>query len=303
MGDRMEIEGLHLLLTYKCDQECEHCFVWSSPRSSGTMSLGQVKSLVDQAAEVPSIKTIYFEGGEPFLFYPILISGIEYAQSRGFDMGVVTDAYWASNEENAALWLEPLLDKGIVDFSISTDEFHGTEEAQNARRAAQTAKKAGLPVSWLRVRGMDTYTKGADGSEDEWELYFRGRAAEKLGKKANKRPWNELTHCPEDPPKIRRLHVDAYGNLLFCQGISIGNVWAQPLAEILDDFVPEKHPIIGPLIVGGPVELSRSCGVKSADEYPDACQFCYAIRVEMISRRLFRGVLRPLQCYGMEGMD
>lgn len=300
----MEIEGLHLLLTYKCDQECEHCFVWSSPRSDGTMSVRQVKSIVDQAAEIPSIRTIYFEGGEPFLFYPILIRGVEYAQSRGFDIGVVTDAYWASDEESAALWLEPLLDKGIVDFSISTDEFHGTgEQAQNARRAARAAEKAGLPVSWLRIRGMDACATGADGEGDEFELYFRGRAAEKLGKRAKKRPWNELTHCPEDPPGIRRLHVDAYGNLQFCQGISIGNVWAQPLAKILDGFIPEKHPMIGPLIEGGPVALSRSCGVKPADDYPDACQFCYAIRTEMISRRLFRGVLRPLQCYGMEAVD
>ena len=45
------LEELHLLLTYRCDMECDHCFVWSSPRTWATMSMKEVRSVIDQAAD------------------------------------------------------------------------------------------------------------------------------------------------------------------------------------------------------------------------------------------------------------
>jgi hypothetical protein len=298
------LEELHLLLTYRCDMECDHCFVWSSPRSWATMSLKDIISIVDQAVEVPTIKTIYFEGGEPFLYFPLLLKGVEYARSNGFDIGVVTNAYWATNDDDASLWLEPLLDRGIVDLSISIDEYHGTNEPKrNVERAVNAAREAGLPVNVLEIQGMKAYTGKAPVESEASELYFRGRAAEKLVKDASRYRHDQVGGCPENPPNIRRLHVDCFGNLQFCQGISIGNIWIQPLVKIVETFVPEKHPIIGPLMRGGLPELSKTCGMMPSDNYADACHFCYLIRVEMISKRMYRGILRPLQAYGMEGID
>ncbi len=45
----MKLTGLHLLLTYECNYECDHCFVWSSPRQSGTMTLDKIERILDQA--------------------------------------------------------------------------------------------------------------------------------------------------------------------------------------------------------------------------------------------------------------
>ena len=33
------LSGLHLLLTYKCNYECDHCFVWGGPSQKGTMAV------------------------------------------------------------------------------------------------------------------------------------------------------------------------------------------------------------------------------------------------------------------------
>jgi len=295
------LKELHLLLTYRCDSECDHCFVWSSPRSWVTMSLDQVREMLDQAADIGTIRTIYFEGGEPFLYYPILAAGVEYAHEKGFDIGVVTNAYWASSENDAKLWLEPLLDKGITDFSISTDEYHGGEvEAANAKRAERAARDLGLPVNVLKVQDARRKASPEEGQET---LYFRGRAAEKLVKDAEKRPWEELGGCPENPPDIRRLHLDPFGHVLFCQGISIGNINVQPLSRIVEGFVPDKHPIVGPLIKGGVAELARKAGFMPDGKYADPCHLCYTIRLEMISKRMYRNILRPLQAYGMDGID
>ncbi len=35
----MKLTGLHLLLTYRCDSECDHCFAWGGPGQEGTMTL------------------------------------------------------------------------------------------------------------------------------------------------------------------------------------------------------------------------------------------------------------------------
>ena len=47
----MKLEGLHILLTYQCTYECDHCFVWGSPRQTGTLTLEQIEN-IRQCADV-----------------------------------------------------------------------------------------------------------------------------------------------------------------------------------------------------------------------------------------------------------
>ena len=89
----MNLTGLHLLLTYKCTFECEHCFVWGSPWQNGVMNLEQIHEILRQARETESIDWIYCEGGEPFLYYPILMRGVQMATAMGFRSGIVSNAY------------------------------------------------------------------------------------------------------------------------------------------------------------------------------------------------------------------
>jgi pyruvate-formate lyase-activating enzyme len=67
----MPLTGVHFLLSYQCTYECDHCFVWSSPSAGGTITLETLTAVLDQALELGSVTNIYFEGGEPFLFYPL----------------------------------------------------------------------------------------------------------------------------------------------------------------------------------------------------------------------------------------
>ena len=77
----MKLSGLHILLTYQCTYECDHCFVWGSPWQSGTLTLEQVRDILRQAREA-NVEWIYFEGGEPFLYYPLLRRGVRRAWIR-----------------------------------------------------------------------------------------------------------------------------------------------------------------------------------------------------------------------------
>ena len=75
------LNGIHFLLTYKCNYECDHCFLYCGPHSVGTFTLEQIRTVLDEAVKIGTIKWIYFEGGEPFLFYPIMVEGIKVVMS------------------------------------------------------------------------------------------------------------------------------------------------------------------------------------------------------------------------------
>ena len=135
----MKLSGLHLLLTYQCTLECDHCFVWGSPWQSGTMTLQKIEQILQQARDLGTVEWIYFEGGEPFLYYAVLLKGVQMAAEMGFQVGVVSNSYWATAEQDAREWLRPFA--GLIqDLSVSSDLFHWSEklsqQAKNARAAA-----------------------------------------------------------------------------------------------------------------------------------------------------------------------
>ena len=45
----MPLTGVHVLLSYQCTHECDHCFVWASPRAGGTITLELLLDVIDQA--------------------------------------------------------------------------------------------------------------------------------------------------------------------------------------------------------------------------------------------------------------
>ena len=141
----MKLSGLHLLLTYQCTFECEHCFVWGSPWQSGVMNLAQLHEILRQAREMEGLDWIYFEGGEPFLYYPILLRGVQMATAMGFHIGIVSNAYWATTEADALSWLKPFADL-IEDLTISSDLYHYSETNSDLTLNAAAAAAAGAPV-------------------------------------------------------------------------------------------------------------------------------------------------------------
>jgi hypothetical protein len=128
---------------------------------------------------------------------------------------------------------------------------------------------------------------------------FRGRAVEKLTGNLPLRPVNDLYECPyEDLETPSRVHVDPYGNVQICQGISIGNMWKVPLSDLVSNYRSNVHPICGPLVRGGPAELAKEVGAKPMAEYIDECHFCYSVRRAIIDR--FPDYLTPKQVYGLD---
>ena len=296
----MPLSGLHLLLTYECNYECDHCFVWGGPSQSGTMTVATIEHILVEAEALGTIKWIYFEGGEAFLQYEILRSGIRRARERGFNVGIVTNAYWATTPGDALEWLQPLAGS-VNDLSISSDTYHGSDEGVNYPEIARhAARQLDIPVDFISVAQPEAaHVPGAGGKlpAGESAVLYRGRAAEMLASRVEGEPWEQFDECPwEDLRRPERVHVDPFGNLHICQGISIGNLLERPLADIMAGYDPGEHPIVGPLLAGGPAEMIRRYGLPHQDRYADHCHLCYTARRAL--RQRFPDVLTPDQMYG-----
>ncbi len=298
----MRLTGIHLLLSYQCTYECDHCFVWGSPEARGTMTLAQVRAVLQQAKDLSTVETVYFEGGEPFLFYPIMIESLREADALGFNRGIVSNAYWATSVDDAVEWLRPIAEIGISDLSLSSDLFHGDEVlTQTVRHAVEAAQKLGIPEGVITIEvppGCNAYAQAIKGEPIEGgPVRFRGRAVTTLTEGVPHRPWTEFTECPdEDFTNPGRVHVDGYGYVHVCQGLVMGNLWEKPLQEIVAGYDPSAHPIIGPLLEGGPVALVERYDLPPEEAYTDACHLCYLARDALRTR--FPEYLAPDQVYG-----
>jgi MoaA/NifB/PqqE/SkfB family radical SAM enzyme len=299
----MKLKGVHLLLTYQCTLECQHCFVWGSPWQSGTMTISKLKDLLGQVKSLGTVKWFYFEGGEPFLYYPILSLGIHEAAAMGFGVGIVSNAFWAVKVEDAIEWLKPFA--GLVqDLSISSDIFHWGEEVEVRMQNMQSAAEAlGIPVGFISIAQPDADRVDAATGQlpiGESGVMFRGRAAQTLVSKTNLHPWEGFEECPfEDLKEPGRVHIDPLGNVHICQGISLGNVFQTSLAEICERYDPDAHPITGPLLRGGPAALVRDYQLPHDEAYADACHLCDDARRKL--RGKYPEILMPDQMYGVVG--
>jgi hypothetical protein len=298
----MNLTGLHLLLTYQCNYECDHCFAWGSPTQTGVMTLAQIREVYRQARELGTVETIYLEGGEPFLYYPVMVRAAQEAAALGFRVGLLSNVYWATTVEDAVEWLRPFA--GLLhDLTISTDLFHYSEMVSaQARNAQAAAEQLGIPVGTIICavpEGAPGYPAQAAGEPVEsGAIMFKGRAAVKLVEGVARRPWHEFIECPHetlDDPK--RVHVDHLGNLHLCQGLTMGkSIFEQPLADVVAAYDAQAHPVIGPLLAGGPAALVERYGLPHEEAYVDACHLCYTVRVTL--RERFPEVLGPGQMYG-----
>jgi hypothetical protein len=269
----------------------------------GSFTLSQVKEVLEDLKKISSVKAVGFEGGEPFLFHPLVLESVKLAHEMGFKTAVQTNSYWATTAEDAELWLRPLSELGLTSLEISDDAFHhGEEEANSAKNALAAAKKLGMNVASICIR-QPTSEDGSEQTKGE-PIYvgrpkLRGRAIEKLIEGLPTDPWEEFTECPlEDLRNPNRVHIDSYGNVHLCQGLSMGNMWETPLSQLARNYDPDGHPICGPILKGGPAQLAREYDIKHKNEYVDACHFCSEMCLALIDR--FPQYLTPRQVYGLE---
>jgi pyruvate-formate lyase-activating enzyme len=194
----MKLTGLHFLLTYQCTFECNHCFVWGSPRQSGTMTLRDIRHFLRQAVDAGTITSVAFEGGEPFLYYATLLDGVRLAHDMGFAVSLVSNAYWATDVEDAVAWLRPFA--GLIkSLSVSSDLYHYNEQiSRQSRNAEAAAEQLGISTGLMTIAlagTPDAVTVVGELPPGETGVMYRGRAAARLAPRYARQPWEQYAAC------------------------------------------------------------------------------------------------------------
>ncbi len=299
------LTNIHVLLTYTCPLQCDHCFIFASPRASGKLTPTQVTHLLEQISSIKTIEWVYFEGGEPFLVFPLLLSSVKRAKRLDFKVGIISNGYFGRSEEAAMRYLKPLIALGLDRIYISSDQFHYKNTVNSpAQKVIEASIKLGLPTTRIRIGEPQSSEQDPILNNDLFldetrPLMMVGRAAEKIQLNPSNNDWRSFTFCPlkdlEDPESI---YIDPFGNAQFCQGITLGNVWSSPIYDLMDQIDFASHPIYGPISLNGPKGLVEEYNLTPLAEYQDACHLCYATRRQLVNR--FPEYLSPPQLYNLQ---
>jgi hypothetical protein len=114
---------LSVMPTYACPAQCKNCGTVSSPRDRNNIALETMTSAIDQASEMGFLNVV-FTGGEATMRWDDLVEAIRHANRLKLPTRLVTNAYWATDEEKAARCIDDLVDAGLMEINYSTGDEH-----------------------------------------------------------------------------------------------------------------------------------------------------------------------------------
>ena len=258
----------------------------SSPKRRGKISEDNIRKVIDDCVQVPSIKTIVFTGGEPLLLGHVLFRSIAYAKDQGFTTRVVTSAYWAKTQDKAREMVEKLFQFGLDELNISYDEFHRlwvndtmihwvideiTRRNRTCVVSVQVTRSRMLDETTLRTRLKVSELQAANPSV----LVF-GRRAAPIGRGRETIspeeivPITEITECSSYGPDacdsaLRQYSVFPDGSLHICctekdKELTVGNVFEEQLSELINKASVDLF--FNYIATTGTIGLLRDCGVR-----------------------------------------
>ncbi|MEW8089093.1 MAG: radical SAM protein [Candidatus Thiodiazotropha endolucinida] len=115
---------LSIVTTYQCTASCDACCFKCNPLRKETLSSSQIRNVIEQTADIPSIKTIVFTGGECFLLGKDLVDFVELCSSKYLRSRIVSNGYWATSISSSYNRLAELCEAGLDELNISVGEEH-----------------------------------------------------------------------------------------------------------------------------------------------------------------------------------
>ncbi len=232
----------------------------------------------------------------------MLVEAVAHATRLDLATAVVSNGYWITSERDLGIYLRPLVAAGLKRLQLSVDDVHHQRRLHHmSDQLLERCRRYRVTLQLLGVDIPEPNEEPLEAREGRYvssgEIMFRGRAVETLARDQALWDWESFDECPHellaDP---MRVHVDPHGYVHICQGTIIGNVDGEPLDAIMDGYEPDSHPVVGPLLRGGPAALVREHGLEHEEGYADACHLCFAARSQL--RERFPDELGPPSVYG-----
>ena len=138
-GCTVELCSVGMLVTYRCDIVCRHCYISCGPRRRGVAGLNLVEHLLRQIKELGlSGSNVHLGGGEAFIYFDRIVAILEIAAR--LDMTplswVETNCFWCASDGIARDRLTILKEAGVDKIWLSTDPYHQEHVPfENVKRA------------------------------------------------------------------------------------------------------------------------------------------------------------------------
>jgi len=98
LEEKADLAYLYLEITNRCNLNCKMCFKQSWEDEEGDMEMGLFEKMLNDTAEFPDLKMIYFGGiGEP-LVHPSFMEMVREIRKRGISVGVSTNGFLVTDE-------------------------------------------------------------------------------------------------------------------------------------------------------------------------------------------------------------
>lgn len=314
----MNLKGIGIYLTYRCNSRCIHCSYGSDPPLSNLIDEAEVEVSFEMVNRFGRLETVKILGGEPTLYMERLLRVVELARIHGASSIImITNGWWGKDEEDARNIITGLKEAGLSLLLISMDAFHAEyiplEDVKRAVQAADCVEmKYCVMMEFMEsIDANNRYDRQSRALFQECQnlsipilpakIIYAGRAAEFLSPlyRGEKTLPNQC-----EPPYIGSFEnpsgiaIDPLGYVTLCHGIAIGNTREKSLATILSEYDLKKHPILNAIVKEGPLGLTKLAhaeGFNLEEGYIDSCHLCYKIRKYL--REHYPDYLAPSNCY------
>ncbi|MHC4131780.1 MAG: radical SAM protein [Planctomycetota bacterium] len=310
-----------LLITYKCNAECQFCYYNCSPTQAGLMPAETVLSIWHSLKSLSeNTEKLHLTGGEPFLCYEHLIDILSKAKKQNLpplDL-IETNAYWATDDKIILDRLKQLDELGMHRLKISCDPFHQQYiDIELVHRLAQIgAELLGqdrVLVRWQRYLDQPINIKNLSIDQcaeiflhtmKDYPCRLTGRAATNLAYLKDLKSSKDFKDksCKNAFLGAKGVHIDPFGNVFSgtCSGIIVGNVNQRPLEEIWLNFHPKNDEIIHTLFESGPYGLLGKfpqLEKLKSKKFADKCHLCTSARQCLFENNIAKETIGPPQCY------
>ncbi len=152
---------LVLIYTVDCPLRCDFCWCPGDGYKPTKIRKEDAIRYIREAAGLGVVKKAVFTGGEPFLFHEELVEVLEACKGL-MPVRIVTSCFWAKTKELALERLRPLVGRGLIELSCSTDPTH---QAFVPASFVENAVKAGLELG-LTCEIVSVFWDTASRTED-----------------------------------------------------------------------------------------------------------------------------------------
>ncbi len=293
-----------VFLDYKCNLECSHCSLGSSPKLSSEIDWRYVEQALREGCRDIDSQVAVFTGGEVTLHMEKLLRGLRLADDLGYSTRIVTNAGWAGSMEQATEVINRLEDAGLDEINMSFDDFHAEwiseEHLLNFTEAALNASFKNIVISMVNpasptydvetVRGLIEERVGAvDQYKQRLTLMYDTPAAvgRATGLADEELVTGDTGRCESIMESIS-VHPDGYVRACcghaqwYVPDLTIGSLDQQPLDEMVERS--GRNLLYWLIQSVGPEELLKQIGVEN--EYTGICHACHHLLSEHRSELL-----------------